>query len=247
MADSIKQLIQTRGQIKAHLTRFKTFLDHFDREQSIVAIETRLQRFEPLFEQFDTVQSKIENALQDEVHEIEACQNERNQFDTSYFDLLTRARILIQLGRDATREQRAIRQEDGQDNEMQLGIKLPVIKLLTFDGLPERWIKFRDTFQSMIDDNQRLSNIQKFHYLESAIMGEASRAIEALGISAANYTTAWAILKERFEDTKALSHFHIKGLFELLTMTKDSPVSLRQLIDQANNHLLALQNLATKQ
>lgn len=51
------------------------------------------------------------------------------------------------------------------------------------------------------------------------------------------------VLRKRFEDPRALFHYHIRGLFELPAMTKDSYILLRQLIDQANNHILALKNL----
>lgn len=76
----------------------------------------------------------------------------------------------------------------------------------------------------MIDDNPNLTSIQKFHYLESAITVDASRAIEGVGISATNYSTAWTLLKEHFEDQRALVHYHVQGLFELLIMIKDSHV-----------------------
>lgn len=222
MTESIKQLIQTRGQLKAHLTRFRTFLDGFDRDQGIIALETRLQKFEPLFDRFDDVQTIIENAAQNETGR-EASLEERNLFETSYFELVTRARTLLQHDKDLARNSRILVQDDANSvNKQQLAVKLPVIKLLVFDGSQERWMKFRDTFQSIIDDNPKLTNIQKFHYLESAITGDAARAIEALSISAANYTTTWNILKERFEDPKALLHYHIRGLFELPVMTKDS-------------------------
>ena len=239
---SIQQLILTRGQLKAHLTRFKTFLDKHDVNQGIIALEARLQKLEPVFDRFDEVQSMIENAS--EGNETEESVKEREQFETMYFDLVAHARGLIRRNEiQIPPIDNVARNNIHNANEPQLGVKLPVIKIPVFDGSQERWIKFRDTFQSMIDDNPTLTNIQKFHYLDSAITGDAARAIEALGISTANYTTAWAALKERFEDSKALSHYHVRSLFELSVMVKDSHVSLRKLIDSANNHLLALRNL----
>ncbi|XP_067215149.1 uncharacterized protein [Linepithema humile] len=243
MAVSMKQLTQARGQIKAHITRFRTFLDGFSPEHSIVALETRLEKIEPFYERYDEVQSQIETAAQTE-EEVETARNERDQFETSYFKLVTRAKTILRPERVPARNDRAIIQDEvNVHNVPQIGVKLPVIKLPVFDGSHDRWIKFRDTFQLMIDDNPTLTDIQKFHYLDSAITGDAERAIEALGISAANYQTAWKTLKERFEDHKALSHYHVRGLFELSAMTRDSLTSLRQLIDQTTNHLLALKNL----
>jgi len=111
-----------------------------------------------------------------------------------------------------------------------MGVKLPVIRLPEFDGSPERWIKFRDKFQSMIDDNRTLTKIQKFYYLESANTGELCMNYRSsFQRQIIHYMTS-TTLKERFEDQKALSHYHVRGLFELSVMAKDS--SLRQLINQ---------------
>lgn len=101
---------------------------------------------------------------QDDEGALEACQEERNQFKTLYFDLLTQSRTLLQVKNPLVLIHNDV---NNAIIEPQLGVKLLVIKLSTFDDSYERWIKFRDTFQSMIDDNPKLINIQKFHYLES--------------------------------------------------------------------------------
>lgn len=88
--------------MKAYLIQFKTFLDEFDPDQNILALETRVQSvkkrhfvFKCCLINLMMMQSIIENALQDE-NEIEVCQVNRNQFEASYFELLTRARVILQ-------------------------------------------------------------------------------------------------------------------------------------------------------
>ena len=54
---------------------------------------------------------------------------------------------------------------------------------------------------------------------------------------------AWKSLIDRYEDSRSLIHFHVKSLFDLPIISKATPIALRQLIDDANNHLLALRAL----
>lgn len=90
-----------------------------------------------MFDSFDDAQSNIKNTLQDE-NEIEACRAERNQFETSYFELLTQTRIILQQIRGPPREQRVLGHEKvNHENVSQIGVKL-VIKLPVFNGSPER-------------------------------------------------------------------------------------------------------------
>lgn len=44
-------------------------------------------------------------------------------------------------------------------------IKLSTIELSIFNGNYNLWIKFRDTFKSLIHNNDALTNIENFHYL----------------------------------------------------------------------------------
>ncbi|XP_050488685.1 uncharacterized protein LOC126872625 [Bombus huntii] len=48
-------------------------------------------------------------------------------------------------------------------------IKLPDLRLPTFDGNFEKWNTFYDTFCSTVDQNILLTDVQKLHYLRSAL------------------------------------------------------------------------------
>ena len=62
-------------------------------------------------------------------------------------------------------------------------VKLPNIELPKFDGNYERWIPFRDLFESLIVSNNAFPNVQKLHYLRSALTGEAAKVISSLEIT----------------------------------------------------------------
>lgn len=50
-----------------------------------------------------------------------------------------------------------------------LEIKLPTLRLLTFDGTYEQWMLFKDSFTFIIHENAKLSEVQKFQYLRSIL------------------------------------------------------------------------------
>ena len=120
---------------------------------------------------------------------------------------------------------------------------LPTLQIPNFDGSFKDWVRFRDSLKTMVHECTELSNVQKFHYLSLSLTGDAARVIQSLGVSEINYELAWKSLIERYEDSRSLIHFHVKSLFDLPIISKATPIALRQLIDDANKHLLALRAL----
>lgn len=74
------------------------------------------------------------------------------------------------------------------------GIRLPTIKLPTFDGNYSNWLEFHYTFNSLIHNNEGLNNINKFQYLKLSLTGQAASLIESLEISSNNYDVAWILI-----------------------------------------------------
>ncbi|XP_062530746.1 uncharacterized protein LOC134200893 isoform X1 [Bombyx mori] len=122
-------------------------------------------------------------------------------------------------------------------------IKLPTIKLPTFDGNYLKWLEFRDTFDSLIHSNETISDINKFHYLRSSLEGGAALIIKSLEFSSKNYTIAWNLICERYDNKKILINNHLKALFEIESITNESHRAIRFLIDHVLKSLRALNTL----
>lgn len=134
----------------------------------------------------------------------------------------------------------------GQPNFQQnknLNIKLPVINLPTFDGKYEAWSEFYDIFKSIIHENEHLTPIQKLHYLRSCLKGEATQVIQSLETSNQNYNVAWELLEERYDNPRLITQNHVKAIFEMPAINKESHTQLRTLIDTTLKHLRALKAL----
>lgn len=92
---------------------------------------------------------------------------------------------------------------DGTANQ-ESRVKLPVVKLPTFDGRTEEWKRFSETFKSMIHSNENIPNIQKLQHLVTLLSGNASKIIESIELSDSNYKVAWELLQRRFDDPRAI-------------------------------------------
>ncbi|KYN50686.1 hypothetical protein ALC56_00063, partial [Trachymyrmex septentrionalis] len=63
-----------------------------------------------------------------------------------------------------------------------------ISSLLTFDGKFENWLLFKNMFYNMIDSRTDLSDIDKMHYLKSALVGEAANKIKIFEVDGINYS-----------------------------------------------------------
>ncbi|XP_070545989.1 uncharacterized protein [Ptychodera flava] len=110
-------------------------------------------------------------------------------------------------------------------------IQLPKLEIPIFYGDYRQWNQFFDNFQSAIDDNEHLSDVQKFVYLRSFLGGEAKRTIDGFATTDANYATAVKLLKERYGRTQLIINAHMRYLWEQ-PPPSNNPESLRQFHDE---------------
>ncbi len=238
--EHIKKLKTRRGQLKSVLTRFKTYFN--GPNLSITTLKLRLGNLETAFREFESVQSALE--------ELDPAQEpERETFEDEYYHYASQAVERIeQYDRNLLLSQSAsahINANVSQSNESVISdkVKLPSISLPKFSGSYEGWLHFFEVFQALVDKNRDLSEIQKFYYLQSCICGEATQVLQSLEICESNYRIAIQLLRERYENKRVLIHNHIRNLFEIQPITKESHTALRKLIDSVLRNIRALESL----
>jgi len=123
-------------------------------------------------------------------------------------------------------------------------IKLPVISLPTFEGETTSWLHYRVTFEALIVTNNALCNVQTFHYLTASLKGEAKGVISNLQITNENFSVAWKLLKQRYNNQRLISMMHAKNLCFLPGVKKSDASLLRQLRNHVSSHMNALKALS---
>ncbi|XP_050669384.1 uncharacterized protein LOC126968409 [Leptidea sinapis] len=246
----LKELIKKRGSFKAKLTQFTNFFkllptDELDSFQ-VAELECRLGVMKSLYKDFDDLQTQLE-LLSENADDM---YQEREAFETQYFTQMSRARSLLppDVSRASSPAPNPGASSTHHDTLHASGckhdfVRLPKIDLPHFNGDYQHWLEFRDTYISIIHDNNSIQSINKFHYLRAALTGSASLLIKSIDFKADNYTIAWQLLLDRYHNERLLVNNHVQALFNFPAIQKESCHSLRNMIDNINKNLRALDTL----
>lgn len=122
-------------------------------------------------------------------------------------------------------------------------IKLPRLNIPEFSGNINDWKPFQDIFTQLIHENQTLSDLQKFQYLKTRMLGEAAKLLQHLELSSHNYATAWKTLITRYDNKRRLVYLKLQTLTSQPQLTIATSQGLRNLHDTTQECLHALTNM----
>ncbi|KAG7307103.1 hypothetical protein JYU34_007243 [Plutella xylostella] len=246
----LKDLNTLRGTKKGALTKFRNYVMPLSTctvetitSLQIKELTIRLTKIENLFFEFDNIQTRIELLCDDEQQYLE-----RELFESQYYSTVSIAQEIIEnysKFNENKNENHGSNKStcsaacSGQFNN----VKLPTINLPKFDGNYLTWLEYRDTFDSLINSNESISNINKFHYLRASLEGNAAVVIKSIEFTSQNYNVAWELLCERFDNKKILINNHLKAIFNFEPIARESHKALRFMIDHITKNLRSLQSL----
>ncbi|XP_062541685.1 uncharacterized protein LOC134209690 [Armigeres subalbatus] len=120
---------------------------------------------------------------------------------------------------------------------------LPELNLPKFSGKLEDWCAFRDLFDSAVGSRTDIGSVEKLQYLKGSVQGEAARLLEPIKTSEQGYRDAWRTLRLRYENKRQLIKCHIRMLFEVPFMKKESADKLLGLVDRFEQQISVLKSL----
>lgn len=234
---------------KAHVESITDFLQNGDISQiniaKITELELRFQRQMSVFQEYENIQESIECIMGPE-HE----QDDRESFENEFYHLTSLCKNIISKYYSEKVNPPVVTNQNQTENvassvksDLNSSIKLPQIQLPRFSGSYDNWMEFRDTFDSLINKNDSISHIQKYHYLRAALEGGAAQVIRSLEFSAANYTVAWDTLLKRYNNDNLLVSNHVKSIFNIPVLQVESASELRKMLDILSKHLQSLESL----
>ena len=121
-------------------------------------------------------------------------------------------------------------------------VKLPYIKLSTFEGNPMHWPAFWDLFKTSIHNRRDLSAPAKFHYLTSQLKGDALNLVSGFEHTEGEYLEAVALLEQTYGKPKIIIQARLHALLDLESPTSTS-ASLSKFRSSYEGHLRALKSL----
>lgn len=244
-------LIRKRSVIKARLTKFEAMIDDLSQRQNeITALEyselsRRIHDTGNLLCQFEQIQLQIDETQSVNPDEVS---DQLIDFESKFYAVMSKADVLLKPPSPPTspvlgpsqRPYSPVSSVSSVNNTSQL--KLPAIKIPSFDGNPAQWINFKDMFSALIHSNDNLSDVEKMTYLISSLKGEGLEALGGLNVSASNYSIAWNTLCSRYDSSRSLIFYHIKEIFNMDQLSKESAKGLRGLVDTLRRNVRALQS-----
>lgn len=235
-----EKLIRARGAYKGQLSLFRKFLDSWsDDSSNLDNLLQRLKSYEAAYSRYDETQTNIEIQCPEQ-------SSDREEVDNLYFDGHARA---VQIIRRINQAQKIEEITNSTPNFSPKPLVnpaqacFPKIELPHFDGNEDKWEAFFELFESLVNQNEFLPEIQKFHYLRSSLRGSASKLIETLSLTSDNYNIALDLLKERYDNPRLKIQRHMQALFNLPIVKADKLQTLRSLVDTVELHVRALATL----
>ncbi|XP_056637669.1 uncharacterized protein LOC130445806 [Diorhabda sublineata] len=212
----------------------------------------RLEKMGELLPAFDAIQNEIEFLA--DAAELENQFTERQNFEDNFYRFSMLARNLLTKHNfyELDNEKESVRstasgssshRSKNEHVALKALPKFPPIPIPTFSGKSENWLEFRDTFSSLVHKNERLDNIEKFHFLRGALDGDVKQFIGTLEFSDSGYDVVWNLLLERFNNTFLLVNNNLKCLVNLPEIQKENAVDLRKMLDILVKNLRSLNSL----
>lgn len=242
------KLIKRRSTIKSSITKIETFVlkNEKDKKVDVNEFVVREEHLVKAIEEYGEIQTQIEE------HDA-AQESDRDEIETKYFSLVAKIRTIVKSrakveiktpARDSSSPStNRTLQHPPQYFENSQAVKLPSLNVPTFNGQYEDWKSFFDIFCALIHSDTKLSNVQKFLYLKTALKGEPLTLIEDLKVTNDNYDSAINILKARYDNRLSIINSHIKALLEIPQVNKMNCATLRDFLTKVKKHINALSSL----
>lgn len=229
--DYVRNLLdQIRGDAQSFTTTTET-----KRRESF--IKSRLQELETNYADAKTLHLKIISA------------KEENDLKKKYFDeeiFMKLKEIFLEYQgalNEALKEKTNGTPNTNETHDKSVDIKLRRIEIPTFSGGYDQWRPFYVLYVSLIHTNTSLTDIQKLHYLKASLQGEAARLLQHISLEDKNYTSAWTILTDRYENKRVLVNTHLRILLTQKSLNTETASGIKSILDTTTECLHSLRNL----
>ncbi|XP_062715823.1 uncharacterized protein LOC134291718 [Aedes albopictus] len=229
-APSMRALTARLKEVQLNFNDIYRFAQAFSDANSGTEVEIRMGKLDELWEAYSETMVEI-YAHEDYNPEKASLEKERVEFSDQYYQVKSFLMDKIKELQKPPILEQPVRAADGAPSNTSDHVRLPQIKLQTFNGDIDDWLSFRDLFTSLIHWKVDLPEVEKFHYLKGCLQGEPKALIDPLPITKANYQVAWDSLLKRYNNSKQLRKRQVQGIFKLPTLSKESGAELHILVE----------------
>lgn len=235
-------LIATAKSLIGKLNKFQDFLTSVDESNltdSVYSeIEFRLNHIGDVDKQYDDICIQLVAAEVDHEEIMSA-----DDFSEKLISVNVKSNSILRTKLKRTNSRESLCGGIANSNH-NVNARLPKLAVPTFSGEYTNFTSYHEAFTALIQNNNSLTDVERFMYLRDSLKGPAAQLISNIQPTGENYKIAFDLLCERFNNPKLIVSNHVKGIFELKPITKDNAVEMRDLHDNLNKHLRALDNMS---
>ena len=135
---------------------------------------------------------------------------------------------------------------ENTQNKTTVRAKLPKLTVNQFDGDPKKWPEFWDSYKNSIYENESLSEMDKFSYLQGLLEGVAKDEIAGFTMTEVNFKSAIELLKRRFGRQDIICRAHVEALWKMSPVFSDRDVpKLIKMHTELETYVRALEAIET--
>lgn len=229
----LNDLKRGRAIKKSCISRINTKIDK--EKLSVNDLACRLKMLEQYFAEYLPLQDSIDKLTTQDAAEDDANENYRETIEDLY--CMIKSKILTLLDRIPKSPVAPSVQSTCDD--------LPKTKPPTFSGEYTQFHTFIQQFKATVDAKP-IPTIRKFQLLmDECLKGNAKLSVQSLDVTEANYHKALEILQDRYDNKCIVFQTHIRELYNIPAVPKNSGVHLRRFVDDVDGHLAALRSLGS--
>ncbi|KAL6729931.1 hypothetical protein Aduo_000940 [Ancylostoma duodenale] len=125
-------------------------------------------------------------------------------------------------------------------SERSMKIRRPMLEIPSFSGNFREFNSFWAVFESLIHNDDELSDIDKFLFLEQALKGRSAVTISCIPVVGDRYHAAVNILKKQFDRSANMADIIINEI-KRLQRASESPRSCRETFEAINSRIIHLE------
>ena len=133
-----------------------------------------------------------------------------------------------------------------EENEKQGGHLPTGIAAPDFYGDSNQFPVWWESFDAIVNSNDRISTFYKYRYLRQCLKGQASHCLDGFSPLTEHYHSALEHVKSRFGQPRKVVRHIMKSIIDMPTMTTNDSRVLRKSYDMIQGKLHALCNYANK-
>ncbi|XP_045509321.1 uncharacterized protein LOC123704872 [Colias croceus] len=229
--------------LASKIVKGKTNLKKSPKERMTLSyLETRLENLESQWNEFHNTHRKIVYEMKRE--EFQRTEyNKSEMYDTVEEEYLNYKTLLKEQISEFKVKHNNLSVSSNCQEPRKVFVKLPEIALPSFSGQYSDWTNYKDLFLSLIHNNSSLDDVQRLHYLKGSLTGEAANLVKSICVTADNYKTCWDRLMLRYDNKRLMANSIIRKLMNQKSLSQESAIAIRQLLDTTRECLQSLQNI----